>query len=77
MYPSVGRYAAPSTPSVDMGGKSACASAGETSSRGRPNVLAQPAWRAISSSRSGDEASRSEPTSRQPVSSPTSSPIVR
>ena len=77
MYPSVGRYAAPSTPSVDMGGKSACASAAETSSSGSPNVFAQPACRAISSSRSSDDASRSEPTSRQPVSSPTSSPIVR
>ena len=43
MYPSVGRYAAPSTPSVDIGGKSACASAGEISSSGSPNVFAQPA----------------------------------
>ena len=60
-----------------IGGNSSCASAAEISSSGRPNVFAQPAWRAISSSRSGDEASRSDPTSRQPVSSPTSSPIVR
>ena len=39
---------------------------------GSPNVFAQPDWRAISSILSGDDASRSEPTSRQPVSSPTS-----
>ena len=31
------------TPSSDIGGKSSCASAGETSSSGRPNVFAQPA----------------------------------
>ena len=32
-----------------------------SSSSGRPNVFAQPAWRAISSIRSSDDASRSEP----------------
>ena len=77
MYPSVGRYAAPSTPSVVIGGKRSCASAGEINSSGRPNVFAQPACREISSIRSGDDASRSEPTSFQPVSSPTSSPSER
>ena len=77
MYPSVGRKAAPSTPSVVMGGNSAWASAGEISSSGSPNVFAQPAWRAISSIRSSDDASRREPTSRQPVSSPTSASSVR
>ena len=77
MYPSVGRYAAPRTPSVDIGGKRSWASAGETSSSGRPNVFAHPAWRAISSIRSSDDASRREPTSRQPVSSPTSASSVR
>ena len=77
MYPSVGRYAAPSTPSTDIGGKSSCASAGEISSSGRPKVFAHPAWREISSIRSCDEARRSDPTSRQPVSSPTSLSSVR
>ena len=77
MYPSVGRKAAPSTPSVVIGGKSAWASAGEISSSGSPNVFAQPAWRAISSIRSSDDASRREPTSRQPVSRPTSASSVR
>ena len=76
-YPSVGRNAAPRTPSTDMGGNSSCASAAETSSSGRPNVFAEEACRAISSILSSDEASRSEPTSRQPVSSPTSASSVR
>ena len=40
---------------------------------GSPKVSAQAAWRCSSSIRSGDEARRSEPTSRQPVSSSTSS----
>ena len=44
----------------------------EMSSIGRPNVFAQPAWRVSSSSRSGVDASRSDPTScqtgRRPVS---------
>ena len=54
-----------------------CASAAETSSSPSPNVFAQPACRAISSIRSSDDASRSEPTSCQPVSSSTSAPSVR
>ena len=54
-----------------------CASRGEISSRGSSNVFAQPAWRVISSMRSWDEASRSDPTSCQPVSSPTSSSRAR
>ena len=53
------------------------ASSAETSSSGRPNVFAHPAWRASSSIRSCDDASRSDPTSRQPVSRPTSSPSSR
>ena len=39
MYPSVGRYAAPSTPSVDIGGNSACASAGEIELERQPERL--------------------------------------
>ena len=77
MYPSVGRNAAPRTPSVDMGGNMRCASCADTSSSGRPKVFAHPAWRASSSMRSWLEASRSEPTSCQPVSSPTSWPSDR
>src|SRR5881227_2238481 len=46
-------------------------------SSSRPNVFAHPAWRASSSMRSCDEASRSEPTSRHPVSSPTSASSLR
>ena len=42
------------------------------SSRGSPNVLAQPAWRCSSSSRSGVDASRSDPTSCQDGSTPVS-----
>ena len=60
-----------------MGGKSRCASSAEISSSGSPNVFAQPACRASSSIRSSLEARRSEPTSCQPVSSPTSSASVR
>src|SRR6184192_3358456 len=44
---------------------------------GRPNVFAQPACRASSSMRSGLDARRSDPTSCQPVSSPTSSRRLR
>ncbi len=62
---------------MDIGGKSRCASSAEISSSGRPKVCAQPAWRDSSSSRSGEDASRSEPTSRQPVSRSTSAPSVR
>jgi hypothetical protein len=47
------------------------------SSSGSPNVFAQPAWRAISSMRSDEDASRSEPTSCQPVSRPTSPASAR
>jgi len=65
------------TPSVDIGGNMRCASCADTSSSGRPNVFAHPAWRANSSMRSWLEARRSEPTSRHPVSSPTSLPSDR
>ncbi len=60
-----------------MGGKSFWASSAEISSSGSPNVFAHPAWRASSSMRSSLEPSRSEPTSCQPVSRPTSSASVR
>ena len=60
-----------------IGGKSCCASSAETSSSGSPNVFAQPACREISSIRSGDDASLSDPTSCQPVSSPTSASSER
>ena len=41
-------------------------------SSGRPNVLAQPAWRWISSMRACDEARRMPPSSCQPGSLPVS-----
>ena len=56
-----------------MGGNIPCASSAEMSSMGRPKVLAQAAWRVSSSMRSSLLARRSEPTSCQPVSRPTSS----
>ena len=65
--------AAASTPSVLIGGKSSCASAGETISIGSPNVRAQAAWRRISSSRGSDDASRSPPSWCQPGLRPVSS----
>src|SRR5918996_254913 len=65
-YPSVGRSAAPSTPSVDISGNSSCASEAEISSSGSPNVLAQPAWRRSSSIRSSLDASLMPPHSTQP-----------
>ena len=70
--PSVGRWTAPSTPSVDISGNSAFASSGPMSSSGSPNVLAQPACRRSSSRRSGLDASRSEPTSCHDGSTPVS-----
>ena len=63
--PSVGSQTAPRTPSVDIRGKRASASVAVMSSSGRPNVLAQPAWRRSSSNRSGEEARRRDPTSCQ------------
>ena len=71
-HPSVGSQTAPTTPSVDMIGNRAWASAAVTSSIGRPKVLAQPAWRVSSSIRSRDEARRSEPTSCHDGSTPVS-----
>ena len=44
----------------------------DTSSIGRPKVLAQPCWRRSSSMRSGVAAMRREPTSRQPGERPVS-----
>ncbi len=70
--PSVGSQTAPSTPSVDMSGKRAWASAAVMSSSGRPNVFAQPACRRSSSNRSGLDARRSEPTSCHDGSVPVS-----
>jgi hypothetical protein len=46
---------------VEIRGNSACASCADTSSSGRPARCAQAACRRISSSRSGDDASRSDP----------------
>ena len=71
--PSVGSQTAHRTPSVDISGKRSRASDAVISSRGSPNVLAHPAWRRNSSSRSFDEASRSEPTSCHDGSTPVSS----
>ena len=65
-WPSVGVYAAPSTPSVDIGGNSARASSAEISSSGRPARRAHAAWRRISASRGGDDARRSDPDSTHP-----------
>ena len=64
---SAGRHA-PSTPSVDISGKSSCASSAEISSSGSPNVCAHAAWRRSSSIRSGVHASRIPPHSVQPGS---------
>jgi hypothetical protein len=66
-------YAAASTPSVLIGGNSACASSAETISIGSPNVFAHDAWRRISSRRGCDDASRRPPSCRQPGSFPVSS----
>ena len=68
MYPSVGSQAAPSTPSVDISGNISFASSAEISSSGSPKVFAQPAWRRVSSQRSGVHASRMPPHSIQPGS---------
>ncbi len=65
-WPSVGVYAAPSTPSVDISGNRARASSADTSSSGSPARRAQAAWRRISSIRWGDDASRSDPDSTHP-----------
>ena len=51
-----------------MGGNRSCASSAEISSSGSPNVFAQPAWRRVSSQRSGVQASRMPPHSVQPGS---------
>src|SRR4051794_27754436 len=55
-----------------MSGNLAAASAALTNSSGSPKVRAHAAWRRSSCMRSGEEASRSEPTSRQPHASPSS-----
>ena len=62
----MGSQEAPITPSVDISGKRAFASSAESSSSGSPNVFAQPAWRRVSSHRSGVQASRMPPHSTQP-----------
>ena len=51
-----------------MSGNRSCASSAEISSSGSPNVFAQPAWRRVSSQRSGVQASRMPPHSVQPGS---------
>ena len=56
------------TLSVDISGKRSSASSGEISSSGSPKVLAQPAWRRVSSQRSGVQARRMPPHSVQPGS---------
>ena len=66
----MGSQAPPSTPSVDISGKSPCASSAEISSSGSPNVFAQPACRRSSSMRSSLDASRIPPHSTQPHASP-------
>ena len=66
IWPSVGVNAAPSTPSVVMSGNRSRASSAEISSSGSPARCAQPCWRRISTSRSGDEASLSDPDSHPP-----------
>ena len=71
--PSVGSHTAPRTPAgSNHPWNSAAASVVDTSSSGSPNVLAHPACRRNSSSRSGVEARRSDPTSCQPGSWPVS-----
>ena len=64
----MGSHDAARTPSVDISGKSSFASAGDSSSSGRPKVLAHPTWRRSSSSRSGVQARRRPPHSIQPGS---------
>src|SRR5436309_2919029 len=59
MYPSVGRNAAPSTPSVDIGGKRRCASSAETSSSGSPNGFARPTRPSLPTDSLADRESRS------------------
>ena len=51
---------------MDISGNSSAASCAEISSSGRPARCAHAACRRISSSRCGDEASRSEPDPTQP-----------
>jgi len=75
--PSVGVKAAPKTPSIFMSGNNFCASFGESNSMGIPKERAIPTKRCKSCIRSGDEARRKPPTSRQPVSTPVSSPMRR
>ncbi len=71
--PSVGSHTAPRTSAgSNRPWKRSSASSVEMSSRGRPNVWAQPAWRASSSIRSTVEARRNEPTSCHPGSCPVS-----
>ena len=53
---------------MTISGNFSCASSALISSSGSPNVFAQPAWRRVSSQRSGEQASRMPPHSVQPGS---------
>ena len=64
--------AAATTPSVDIGGKSSCASRALTISIGNPKVFAHDACRRSSSWRGSDEASRKPPSWCHPGSLPVS-----
>ena len=66
-WPSVGRNAAPSTSRFSMMGHRVLASAGDNTCISRPKLCAVVAWRFISVSRSGLQASRNPPLRLQTV----------
>ena len=76
-WPSVGRYAAPTTSEMSISGHSFSASVGVMRCMSRPKERAVVAWRLISIMRCALQASRRPPFIFQPVAWPVSASRVR